>query len=118
MSNLIYFSENFRKFMNIVVSGNKPKHVLMVGDGINDSAALAAADVGVAMGAGGSAMAVTAADVVLMSENLELIPGAIELCREARQTMINNCAFAIAIKIMAIALALSGKQLLNFGLIS
>lgn len=93
--------------------GKENKKVLMVGDGINDSTALVMSDVGVAMGAGGSAMAVQAADVVLMRNDLLLIPATIELCIDARNTVIANCLFAVSIKIVAIILALIGKQLLH-----
>ena len=82
--------------------------ILYIGDGINDSTALAASTVGVAMGANGSAMAVTAADVVLMTDNLLLIPYSISISQYACRTIFENGAFAVAVKIVAVVLAIMG----------
>jgi hypothetical protein len=84
------------------------KNVMMLGDGINDTTALAVASVGVAMGAGGAAMAVAVADMVLMSENLLRIPAAIQLGRLARYIILENVGFSIAMKLLAISLAFAG----------
>lgn len=60
------------------------------------------------MGAGGSAMAVVAADVVFLSNNLLRLPSVVSLCRNARATIIVNCVFAITVKLIAIVLAILG----------
>ena len=84
------------------------KSTMYVGDGINDSPSLARADVGVAMGSMGQDSAIEAADLVIMTDNLEKLPTAVKIARKTIAISWQNIIFALGVKGLILILGLFG----------
>lgn len=101
-------SDKLEQLEDFLTIQDDMEKLVCVGDGVNDAPVLARADIGIAMGALGSALAIEAADIILLEDELPKIVNAIKISKETLRVVNQNIAFAIAVKVIIVLLALVG----------
>lgn len=96
------------KFSNYESVSKDNKITIFVGDGINDAPVLKRADIGISMGGVGSDIAIEASDIVLMSDEVDRIPLAIDISKYTRRIIKENLIFALSVKVIILLLSVLG----------
>jgi Cd2+/Zn2+-exporting ATPase len=100
--------DKVRLVEEIKLSGNSGGKLAFVGDGINDAAVIARADVGIAMGALGADAAIETADVVLMTDSPLKMVDAVKIARQTRRIVWQNIVMALSIKLLFVVFGAMG----------
>ena len=96
------------KFSNYESVSKDNKITIFVGDGINDAPVLKRADIGISMGGVGSDIAIEASDIVLMSDEVDRIPLAIDISKYTKHIIKENLIFALSVKVIILLLSVLG----------
>jgi len=96
------------KFSNYEMVSKDNKITIFVGDGINDAPVLKRADIGISMGGVGSDIAIEASDIVLMSDEVDRIPLAIDISKYTKCIIKENLVFALSVKVIILLLSVFG----------